>query len=82
MNWRDQHALKEEFDNIILSPLTEDVINRCLHIIEKMGPYDDEVAHSMEKQLWNKTLEQLAISNPIAQQVLKTKEIKFSRWFA
>jgi len=47
---------------------------------------DDESAHASEDELYARVLEVVAASNthlaPLAAAALKTKEIRFSRWYA
>lgn len=48
--------------------------------------FDDEVAHGREDDLYEDVLEAIAKGDPnakeLAEAVLKTKELKFSRWCA
>jgi 2-phospho-L-lactate guanylyltransferase (CobY/MobA/RfbA family) len=54
----------------------------CVDLIKVVGPEDDEMAHSMEKALWQRVLKELAKDNAMAETALHTLDVDFSRWFA
>ena len=62
----------------------QEIIDKVKKIEDCAG--DDEAAHSMECDLWEAVLSDIAngCSNPVgyAKEALKTKNIKFARWCA
>jgi hypothetical protein len=62
----------------------DDVKLQVQHIQE--AKHDDESAHGMEDSLWEDVLKSIAHgaknARELATEALKTKNIKFSRWYA
>ena len=67
--------------------MNKDLIDVYLDDIKKEAKkMDDEIAHRLEKELWEKVLIQIAlgIDNPeeLAAKALESRSIEFSRWFS
>ena len=63
----------------------EDVKSAVKALEEEKG--DDEQCHIIEKHLWERVLEEIASDRKsdyqtLAKEALKTRDIKFCRWFA
>ena len=85
MNIKESLILRDEFEELMEKPLTSDTCKEAINIIFQIGVIDsdDEVAHSMEKDLWKKYIHQKAVEgDPLAWRVLETMNIDFSRWFS
>jgi hypothetical protein len=83
MNLNEWIALREEFGTLLIS--VDKNMPRLLEIIKIIGvdEDDDEIAHSMEKQLWEAVLQIRANEGDnLAKVALSTSNIKFHRWFA
>ena len=65
--------------------MTTEEIMRTIQEISRLSE-DDEVAHSMEDELWENVLKAISEGAPnaaeLAAYALKTKNISFSRWCA
>lgn len=80
MKYEEYNKLRDEFNNLIEKPLTMDSVSRVLEIIYSLRD-DDEVAHSMEKDLLFAYIRN-NINDPVAIKILEVEKINFSRWFA
>jgi hypothetical protein len=82
MSYETEREARAEFDVLIkTSPFTMTELKRCVELIAIVAE-DDEVAHANEDELRHRVLQELASTNPLAAEVLKTSEIDFARWCA
>lgn len=75
MKYDQQKQLEDQFE-MALAGLNIDL---AVKTIEAMKD-DDEIAHHMEKRLWEAVLK--ATDSDMAREALKSRDIEFSRWFA
>lgn len=83
MDYQAQLKLRRILENTILTLSTLDEVKFIVGGINKLKQ-DDEVAHSLEDELYRRVLFMIANNHPmsseLAKEVLKTGDIEFSRW--
>ena len=83
LTWEQFGTLRSNFDALVLSPMDgTEKVKMLVTILATIGDFDDETSHCMEKTIWRVTLQELAKTQPMAAEALKTEGVEFSRWFA